>query len=80
VKFKRSENGLYYMKPNYTTTNTSLVNHSIESVDENKKLYTNRQMERAKAARQLYHALGTPSPNYFKSIIKMIQLKLTDYT
>ena len=52
-----------------------LENHSIESVEENKKFFTDRQIERAKAARKLYHALGTPSLNDFKSIIKTNAIK-----
>jgi hypothetical protein len=65
IRFTQSKNGLYYYKPNYSTNNTSHVNHSIESVDENKKLYTARQVKRAREVRQLYHALGTPSLNNF---------------
>jgi hypothetical protein len=81
IKFTRSKNGLYYYKPNYKTTintttkNTSLINHSIESVKENKLLYTNRQFERAKQARNIYHALGTPSLNDFKAIITFNQIR-----
>lgn len=76
LKFIKSENGLYYYKPKYKTSNknTSLVNHSIESVDENKKLFTNRQVEQAKLARNIYHALGTPSVHDFKAIIKSNQI------
>ena len=75
IKFLQSNNGLYYYKPDYKTKNTSLVNHSIESVQENKLLFTNRQVERAKQARNIYHALGTPSLQDFKSIITSNQIR-----
>jgi hypothetical protein len=52
-----------------------LVNHLIESIGENKQLCTDCQVQRAKAARQLYHALGTPSINYFKAIRKTNAIK-----
>lgn len=76
IKFSRTDNGLYAYKPNYTTKNhASLVNHSLESVEENKKLYAPRQVQRAKMVRHLYHALGTPSLSDFKAIIKMNVIK-----
>jgi hypothetical protein len=78
VKFIKSSNGLYYYKPKYSTStknNMSLLNHSVESVEENKKQFTNRQFQQAKLTRQIYHALGTPSINDFKSIILSNQIK-----
>ena len=41
------------------------------TVEENKKIYIERHFERAKQARDLFHALGTPSINDFKAIICM---------
>jgi hypothetical protein len=71
VRCTRSENGLYCFKPKYTTNSNdiSLLNHSIDSVNENKKLFTNRQVQQAKLVRQIYHAIGTPSLHDFKAII-----------
>jgi hypothetical protein len=40
---------------------------AIDTVAENKLLYTDRQVDRAKLARNIYHALGTPSVADFKS-------------
>ena len=40
-------------------------------MDENKAFYTNRQFARAKKARELYHALGTPSTQDFKAMLQM---------
>jgi hypothetical protein len=56
IKFTKSFNGLFYYKPNYNTNRgkkTSFVNHSVESVKENKLLYTDRQIQRAKLARNI---------------------------
>ena len=43
----------------------------VQTVEENKHFYTNRQVTRARIARKLYHNIGTPSINDFKAIIKM---------
>ena len=43
----------------------------FNTVEENKTFYTERQFERAKQARDLFHALGTPSIHDFKAIIGM---------
>ena len=40
-------------------------------MDENKAFFTNRQFARAKKAQELYHALGTPSIQDFKAILRM---------
>ena len=47
----------------------------IDSVEENKNLFTPRQVEQAKLARKIYHALGTPSVKDFKAIITMNAIK-----
>jgi hypothetical protein len=43
----------------------------ISAVAENRKGYTLRQFERAKQARKLYHIVGTPTMNNFKSLLWM---------
>ena len=43
----------------------------IQTVEENKTFYTERQFQRAKRARDLYLAIGTPSIKDFKAIIRM---------
>ena len=43
----------------------------VNTVKENRNFYTERQFERAKRARDLYHAIGTPSINDFKAILRM---------
>ncbi len=85
VKFKRSGNKLYYCQADYSTNknhdevshvNVCATNVAIDSVDENKKMFTDRQVQRAKLARQLYrHSLGTPSLNDFKVIVTNNSIK-----
>jgi Reverse transcriptase (RNA-dependent DNA polymerase) len=78
VKFIRSGNGLYYYKPSIkknAISNAQVKDIKIESVEENKAMYTDRQIKRAKTARQIYHALGTPSVNDFKAVLKMNAIK-----
>ncbi|KAL7574114.1 hypothetical protein ACA910_014803 [Epithemia clementina (nom. ined.)] len=53
VKFCRSKNGLYYYKPKYNTREISMV----EAIEENKRMFTPRQVKRAKTARALYYAI-----------------------
>lgn len=84
--FKNNGHGLYYFQPSYhKRNNDQLVYHhqndeqvkqshlqgSLDSVEENKLWFTPRQVELAKKARTLYHALGTPSLKDFKAIVTM---------
>ena len=69
VKFSKMGK-LYIFKPKYRT-NYSQVN----SVEENKAMYTERQFERAKKAKELYYALGTPSTRDFKAIVRSNGIK-----
>lgn len=66
VRFNRLHNNLYVFKPSIKTQ-VQLLN----TVEENKTFFTQRQFERAKRARDLYHALGTPSVNDFKAMLRM---------
>jgi hypothetical protein len=78
IKFTKGFIGLFYHKPNYNTNSgnpTSLVIHSVKSVKENKLLWTDRQIQRAKLACSIYHAIGTPSLKDFKMIITWNTIK-----
>ena len=66
VKFKRGSNNLYYHEP---TLHGAVA--LVETVEENKLFYTDRQIERAKRARALMHTLGNPSVRDLKAVIKM---------
>ena len=69
VRFERIGINLYVFKPpvNKATDTIQL----LSTVEENKSFYTLRQFERAKRARDLYHALGTPSIKDFKAMLRM---------
>ena len=84
IKFECSPEGLYQYevsktyrknikKPN--ETEKSGESHLIGTVTENRKGYTLRQFERAKEARKLYHIVGTPTMDNFKSLLRMNIIK-----
>jgi hypothetical protein len=80
VRFEKTESGLYFFKPTYNTLTQDekdmcFLNHSVDSVEENRKMFTDRQFQRAKHARQVYHAIGTPSLQDFKSLIASNQIR-----
>ena len=66
IRFNRTDNNLYVMDPKQQK-----MYQMMETVDDNMKHYTQRQIERAKAARALYHSLGTPTIKDYKAIIRM---------
>jgi hypothetical protein len=47
----------------------------VDSVQENKQGYSQRQFEDAKQARKLYHVLGCPTVENFKAIIRQNLVK-----
>ena len=70
IPFRKSAEGLYYYKPNITKKHSM-----VQTVEENKTFYSKRQVDRAKRARELLHALGCPSIADFKKAIKMNAIK-----
>ena len=81
IKFSRNNSGLYTFKPTagYVQQMRKLRRQegqaddmvlAIASVAENKQGYTERELQRAKKARQLYHAVGTPTTRNFKFILR----------
>jgi hypothetical protein len=66
VKFEKNENNLYI----YILKKEKNV-QLLSSVEENKGFYTSNQFERAKKARDLYHAIGSPSVPDFKDVLRM---------
>jgi hypothetical protein len=69
VRFTRLGNNLYVYKP--PIKNRYIKAQLLNTVEENRNFYTQRQFDRAKRARDLYHALGTPSINDFKAMLRM---------
>ena len=70
VKFTKTEQGLYIFKPKINKTSNTKAQF-FNTIDKNKNFFTCQQVEKAKRARELYYALGTPSLADFKSIIRM---------
>ena len=66
--FKKDETGLF------TTPMEKDIN-MMNTVEENKKLYTKRQVDRAEVARKLYQVIGYPSLRDYKHIIQTNQIK-----
>ena len=85
VKFTAKANGLYTYQPSekyreqVKTLNMKSQkvesNFHVSTVAENRMMYTTRQFERAKRARSLYHALGAPTIENFKHLIRMNAIK-----
>ena len=76
VKFTRTPEGLYQFtvpqsyKEELKMNQEEKSNNMIQTVDENKIVYTKRQMERAKVARKLYHIVGSPTLEAFQVMLK----------
>ena len=75
VKFEATEEGLCVFKPpkeyiEEMKEANRRQSHVISTVEENQKGYTNRQCERAKTARALYHSLGCPTIENLKHILR----------
>ena len=76
VKFTRTPEGLYQFtvpqsyKEELKMNQEEKSNNMIQTVEENKIVYTKRQMERAKVARKLYHIVGSPTLEAFKAMLK----------
>ena len=74
MKFTESDTGLYYYDAK--ANNTPVANYTLlHSVEENKKIYTRRQLEQAELARRLYELVGRPSHKDFLTMIRENQLK-----
>jgi hypothetical protein len=69
MKFKCNLKGLYTFE--VSNNYLKMENHLINAVNENRVGYTQRQFEQAKKARELYHIVGTPTIETFKTLLKM---------
>jgi len=74
MKFKESKNGLYYHDAKASNTKSTAYSF-VNSVKENKKLYSQRQLENAELARRVYELVGRPSHATFTKMIRENQLK-----
>jgi hypothetical protein len=73
IAFKRSHNNLYFYKP--TEENIAKGHIFVNTIEENKKFYTERQVKQAKKARDFYQAMGTPSVPDLLAILRMNLVK-----
>ena len=74
VKFECTPEGLYTYRvdKDYKKSLTEKGNsHLVTTLSENWKGYTDRQYDRAKTARKLYHIVGTPTVENFKALLRM---------
>jgi hypothetical protein len=79
VKFNKAGAGLYVFRPNLSKGDKSDMQF-VTTLSENKTFYTDKQFERAKQARELYHAVDMPSIKDFKAIIIMNAIKINPVT
>ena len=73
VKFKSNAEGLYqFQVPQEYRSGLKKhqVSHIMDTVEENKSGFSQRQFERAKIERKLYHVVGSPTVEAFKAILK----------
>jgi len=59
MKFEEQESGLYILKPN-SNTSVNIYPHCTlaTTIEENKKMFTKRQVCNAELARDLYRKIG----------------------
>eukprot|EP00957_Ditylum_brightwellii_P066935 5080273-Ditylum_brightwellii.AAC.1 len=63
------KNGLYGMNPCKDEDEPTINVQCLNSVEENVKFLSPRQLERAKQAHKLFEALGTPTTADIKAMI-----------
>ena len=94
VKFKQLSNEIYGMDPTDPASYMSKEEYEKEyvqfagvrekigesEVENNLKYMSERQQKRAKLARKAYQALGTPTPEDFKAMIRMNLIKNSKVT
>jgi hypothetical protein len=73
LKFECNPKGLYTYK--VSDEYLKKQSHLINTVKENRVGYTQRQFEQAKRAKELFHIVGTPTIELFKTLIKMSGIK-----
>jgi hypothetical protein len=73
IKFWQMPNGLYAMDPTDPDRNDSSSENlqMIQTVAESLKFLSPRQQQRARCTRELFHAIGTPTIDDLKAMIRM---------
>ncbi len=82
VKFKQFSNGLYAMDPSDEKSfkRTKKPYQFLNTLEENLAFLSPRQQKRAKIARELYEAMGTPTVDDLKAMICMNLIKNNSVT
>ena len=79
MKFKLTHNNLYAYKSHQQESDEGMGKNKptslIQTVTENEKFYTKRQLQRAQVARNLLHALGNPTIQDLKTILRLNTIK-----
>ena len=71
MKFEEQESGLYVFKPsNNTSINIYPQCTLVTTVEENKKMFTKRQVYNADLARELYRKIGRPGEDAFENLLR----------
>jgi hypothetical protein len=78
LKFECNLKGLYTYK--VSDEYLKKQSHLINTVKENRVGYTQRQFEQAKRAQELYHIVGLPTIELFRTLIKMNAIKNSPVT
>jgi hypothetical protein len=78
MKFKCNPKGLYTFE--VPDNHLKMESHLINTVKENRVGYTQRQFEQAKKAQELYHIVGTPTIETFKTLLKMKAIRICPVT
>ena len=87
--FKECKDGLYFFDTNTARTNPTnapvndyssynLLNSHINSIENNKKIFSKKQVQKAIEARQMQRILCWPSTDYFKYIVRNNMLQNCD--
>ena len=74
LKFSITEDNLYALNPDLGPRKDELQAtkyHFIQSVRDNKRFYTKRQLARAALARNLLHSLGHPTTRDLKAVLRI---------
>jgi hypothetical protein len=71
MEFAEHESGLYIYSNNDTVTSNAVIAYTmVATVAAQKKLFSNRQIQSANTARELYRKIGRPSEAEFQSILR----------
>jgi hypothetical protein len=69
LKFTKGPENLYHFKP--MIPEQKIQRNLVQTLQENKSFYTDREVTRAKKARMLLHTPGCPTIQDLKAIIRM---------